>query len=39
VPVKRILEGQPLHLAAAAGSIDDPESLAYLTALLPERGS
>jgi acetoacetyl-CoA synthetase len=39
VPVKRILEGQPLHLAAAAGSIDDPESLAYLTALLPDRGS
>jgi acetoacetyl-CoA synthetase len=39
VPVKRILEGQPVDTVAAAGSIDDPESLARLTALLPGRGS
>jgi acetoacetyl-CoA synthetase len=39
VPVKRVLEGKPLQAAAATGSIDDPRSLAYLTALLPDSQS
>jgi acetoacetyl-CoA synthetase len=39
VPVKRILEGKPLSTAMAAGSIDNPASVSYLTALLPDRES